>query len=146
MSAFRLLAISFAIACILMANLTFAQQTDVTKQDVKQEAASTMEKAKAYAEQQKQEYSKQVQTNLDDLSKKIDQLKEQARNYKGEASTKIEVGMADMKTKQDQAKQKLQEIGSSSGAAWDDMKAGLDKAVTDLHKAYNDASSHFKQK
>ncbi|MGO9116285.1 MAG: hypothetical protein ACLQPD_01595 [Desulfomonilaceae bacterium] len=146
MRAFRLLAISIAIACIWMANLGFAQQTDVTKQDVKQEAASTMEKAKAYAEQQKQEYSKQVQTTLDDLSKKIDQLKEQARNYKGEASTKIEAGMADMKTKQDHAKQKLQEIGSSTGAAWDDMKAGLDKAVTDLQKAYNDASSHFKQK
>jgi hypothetical protein len=146
MRAFRLLAISIAIACIWMANLTYAQQTDVTKQDVKQEAASTVEKAKAYAEQQKQEYSKQVQTTLDDFSKKMDQLKEQAKNYKGEASTKIEAGIADLKTKQDQAKQKLQEVGSSTGAAWDDMKAGLDKAVADLQKAYNDASSHFKQK
>jgi hypothetical protein len=70
----------------------------------------------------------------------------EAKNYKGEASTKIEAGIADLKTKQDQAKQKLQEVGSSTGAAWDDMKAGLDKAVADLQKAYNDASSHFKQK
>ncbi len=146
MRALRLIAISFTIVCVLAFNVTFAQQTDVTKQDVKQEAISTVEKAKAYAEQQKQEYSKQVQTTIDDLSKKIDQMKEQAGNYKGEASTKIEAGMADMKTKQDQAKQKLQELGSTTGAAWDDMKAGLDKAVTDLQKAYNDASSHFKQK
>ncbi len=146
MRALRFIAISIAIACIWMANLALAQQTDVTKQDVKKEAAETMGKAKAYAEKQKQEYSKQVQTTLDDLSKKIDRMKEQAKNYKGEASTKIEAGMADLKTKQDQEKQKLQEVGSSTGAAWDNMKAGLDKAVTELHKAYNDASSHFKQK
>ena len=57
--------------------------------------------------QQKQEYSKQVQTTLDDLSKKIDQLKEQARNYKGEASTRIEAGMADMKTKQDHSETEI---------------------------------------
>ncbi len=146
MSAVKLITISVVIACLWMANLISAQQTDVTKQDVKKEAADTMEKAKAYAEQQKQEYSKQVQTTLDDLSKKIEQLKDQAKNYKGEASTKIEAGMADIKAKQDYAKQKFQEIGSSTGAAWNDVKAGVDRAVTDLQKAYNDASSHFKQK
>jgi hypothetical protein len=144
MKALRLIAVCMAIACIWAVNLTFAQQTEVTREDVKKQAAETMEKAKAYAEQQRQEYTKQIQATLDDLSKKIDQLKEQAKTAKGEAQTKIEAGIADLKVKQDQAKQKLQEVGSSTGAAWEQVKAGVDKAVADLQKAYNDASSYFK--
>ena len=143
MRALRLIAIFIAIVCIWAVNWSYAQQP-VTKEDVKKQAAETMEKAKAYAEQQRQEYTKQAQATLDDLSKKIDQLKEQAKNYKGEALAKIEAGLADLKVKQDQAKQKLQEVGSSTGAAWEQIKTGVDKAVTDLQKAYNEASSYFK--
>jgi len=143
MKPLRLITICLAIVCMWAVNLAFAQQP-VTKEDVKKQAAETMEKAKAYAEQQRQEYTKQVQATLDDLSKKIDQLKEQAKNYKGEAQAKIEAGLADLKEKQDQAKQKLQEVGSSTSAAWEQVKAGVDKAVADLQKAYNDASSYFK--
>ncbi len=146
MKALSSIATCLAITCIWAINLTFAQQTQVTKEEVKKQAAETMEKAKAYAEQQKQEYTKQAQATLDDLSKKIDQLKEQAKTAKGEAQTKIEAGLADLKVKQDQAKKKLQELGGPTGAAWEKVKTGVDKAVTDLQKAYNDASSHFKQK
>jgi hypothetical protein len=144
MRALRLIAVSITIMLISTVNLTFAQQQPVTKEDVKKQAAETMEKAKAYAEQQRQEYSKQVQSTLDDLSKKTDQLKEQAKVAKGEALTKIQAALADLKVKQDQAKQKLQELGSSTGAAWEQVKTGVDKAVAELQKAYNDASSHFK--
>jgi hypothetical protein len=144
MKALRSIAVSIAIMLPLAVNLTFAQQQPVTKEDVKKQAAETMEKAKAYAEQQRQEYTKNVQATLDDLSKKIDQLKEQAKTAKGEAQTKIEAGLADLKVKQDQAKQRLQEVGSSTSAAWEQVKTGVDKAVVDLQKAYNDASSYFK--
>jgi hypothetical protein len=144
MTALRLIAASITIMLISTINLTFAQQQPVTKEEVKKQAADTMEKAKAYAEQQRQEYTKQVQSTLDDLSKKIDPLKEQAKVAKGEALSKIQAALADLKVKQDQAKQKLQELGSSAGPAWEQVKAGVDKAVADLQKAYNDASSHFK--
>jgi hypothetical protein len=140
----NLIATCLAMTFIWTVNSTFAQEQPVTKEDVKKQAAETMEKAKAYAEQQKQEYSKQAQSTLDDLSKKIDQLKEQAKVAKGEALTRIQSALGDLKIKQDQAKQKLQELGSSAGPAWEQIKAGVDKAVADLQKAYNDASSHFK--
>lgn len=144
MKALSLIATCLAITCMWAVNLTFAQQQPVTKQEVKKEAADTMEKAKAYAEQQKQVYTKKVQATLDDLSKKIDQLKEQAKTAKGDALTKIQGGMADLKVKQDQAKQKLQELGGSTGAAWEQVKTGVDNAITDLQKAYEGASSYFK--
>ncbi len=143
MRQFRLISVLILTLSVFLAYTGFAQQT-VTREDLKKQAAETMEKAKAYAEQQRQEYSKQIQGTIDDLSKKIDELKGQAKNYTGEAQKKIEAGLADLKVKQEQATKKLQEVGSSSGSAWEKLKAGLDKAVSDLQKAYNDASSHFK--
>ena len=144
MKTLRLIAAPIAIMLIWAVNSTFAQEQPVTKEDVKKQAAETVEKAKAYAEQRKQEYSKQAQSTLDDLSKKIDQLKEQAKIAKGEALTKIQTSLGDLKVKQDQAKQKLQESAASTGAAWEQVKTGVDKAIADLQKAYNDASSQFK--
>jgi vancomycin resistance protein YoaR len=144
MKALSLIAVSIAIMLTWAVNLTLAQQQPVTKQELKTEAADTMEKAKAYAERQKQVYANKAQAALDDLSKKIDQLKEQAKVAKGEALTKIQAALADLKVKQDQAKQKLQELGSSTGAAWEQVKTGVDKAVADLQKAYNKVSSYFK--
>jgi hypothetical protein len=140
----NLIATCLAMTFIWTVNSTFAQEQPVTKEDVKKQAAETVEKAKAYAEQQKQDYSKQAQATLDDLSKKIDQLKEQAKIAKGEALTKIQTSLGDLKVKQDQAKQRLQELAASTGAAWEQVKTGVDKAVDDLHKAYNNAASQFK--
>ncbi len=144
MKAPGLIAVYLSIMLMWAVNLTFAQQQPVTKEDLKKQASQTMETAKAYAEQQKQEYTKKIQATLDDLSKKTDQLKEQAKIAKGEAVTKIQAGLADLKVKEAQAKQKLQELGGSTGTAWEQMKVGVDKAISDLQKAYNDASSHFK--
>ena len=41
-------------------------------------------------------------------------------------------------------RKKLQELRSSTGAAWGEMKTGMSKAVDELHKAYDDAAKHFK--
>lgn len=117
---------------------------EVKKEDVQREAAQTVEAAKAYAEQQKQEYSKQIQAKLDDISKGIDDLKMKAKDAKGDALTRMEEAMASLKAKQDAARKQLADLGSSTSAAWGDVKSGLDKAVGELQKAYDDAARHFK--
>jgi hypothetical protein len=73
-------------------------------------------------------------------------IHEEGSGYKGEALPKIQSALADLKVKEEQAKQKLQELGSSTGPAWEQIKAGVNKAVSDLQNAYNKASSYFKQK
>jgi seryl-tRNA synthetase len=133
------------IGLLAVAGLCFAaEQPGVTKEDVQRDAAQAMEKAKVYAEQQKQEYTKQIQAKMDDVSKKIDELKDKAKDAKGEALTKIEEAMAALKPKQDAAKKQLQELGSSTSAAWEQVKGGADKAVNELQKAYEDAAKYFK--
>jgi TolA-binding protein len=136
---------SLLILCFAAAGMSFAaEKGDATKMDVKPEAPSGLDKSKAPAEQEKQDYIKQMENTLDDVSKKINELKDKAQTATGDARTKIESTIATLKTQQEAAGKKLQELRSSTGAAWGEMKTGMSKAVDELHKAYDDAAKHFK--
>ena len=133
------------ILCFAAAGMSFAaEKGSGTKSDVKKEAPSGLDKPKPSAEQEKQDYIKQIETTLDDVSKKINELKDKAQSATGDARTKIESTIATLKTQQDAAGKKLQELRSSTGAAWGEMKTGMSKAADDLRKAYEDAAKHFK--
>lgn len=144
MKTITLIGTCLLIVCFAAAGVSFAaEKGDVTKGDVKEEIAAP-QKATAPAEQEKQDYIKQIQNALDDVSKNIDQLKDKAQTATGDARAKIESTIATLKTQQEAASKKLQEVRSSTGAAWGEMKTGMGKAVDDLRKAYDDASKHFK--
>jgi len=133
------------ILCFAAAGMSFAaEKGDATKMDVKPEAPSGLDKPKPTADQEKQDYIKQIETTLDDVSKKINELKDKAQSATGDARAKIESTIATLKVQQEAAGKKLQELRSSTGAAWGEMKTGMSKAVDELHKAYEDAAKHFK--
>lgn len=133
------------ILCVCSPGLSFAAEpAHVSGEELKRETKEALEKARAYAEQQKQEYTKKMQAKLDDLSKKIDQLKEMAKGATGDALARIQTSVADLVAKQDAARRKLEELGSSTTSAWDTLKVGVEKAVADLQKAYEGAAAHFK--
>jgi TolA-binding protein len=133
------------ILCFAAAGMSFAaEKGDPAKMDVKSEAPAGLDKPKPSAEQEKQDYIKQIENTLDDVSKKISELKDKAQSATGEARAKIESTIATLKTQQEAAGKKLQELRSSTGAAWGEMKTGMSKAVDELHKAYDDAAKHFK--
>jgi chromosome segregation ATPase len=136
---------SLLILCFAAAGISFAaEKGSGTKSDVKKEAPAGLDKSKAPAEQEKQDYIKQIQNTLDDVSKDIDKLKEKAQSATGDARAKIDSTIATLKAQQETATKKLQELRSSTGAAWGEMKTGMSKAADDLRKAYEDAAKHFK--
>ena len=136
---------SLLILCFAVAGMSFAAETGSgTKSDVKKEAPAGLDKPKPSAEQEKQDYIKQIESTLDDVSKKINELKDKAQTATGDARAKIESTIATLKVQQDAAGKKLQELRSSTGAAWGEMKTGMSKAADDLRKAYEDAAKHFK--
>jgi translation initiation factor 2 alpha subunit (eIF-2alpha) len=51
--------------------------------------------------------------------------------------------MKDLKRKQEAASKRLQELGSSSSEAWEEVKAGTEKAFGELQKAYSNAAQKF---
>jgi hypothetical protein len=133
------------IVCFAAAGMSFAaEKGSGTKSDVKKEAPSGLDKPKPSAEQEKQDYIKQIETTLDDISKKINELKDKAQTATGDARAKIDSTITTLKAQQETATKKLQELRSSTGAAWGEMKTGMSKAVDELHKAYEDAAKHFK--
>jgi TolA-binding protein len=132
------------IVCFVAAGAGFAaEKGSAGTKNVGQETSAAADKSKA-PEQEKQEYIQQIQSKIDEISKSIDQLKGNARDVTGDARARIEATVATLMSQKDATQKKLQELSSSTGAAWSDMKIGMSKAVDDLHKAYDDASKHFK--
>jgi peptidoglycan hydrolase CwlO-like protein len=119
-------------------------QTAVTKEEVQKDVKVAAEKVKAYTAQEAEAYKKDMEKRLEELSKKIDELKERAKNTSGEAAERYRALIADLQGRLDAAGPKLKELGSTTSAAWKDMKVAFDKAVDDLQKAYEDAVSKFK--
>ncbi len=139
MKTITLIGTCMLILCFAAAGAGLAAE----KGDVKKET-TTSEQAKAPAEQEKQDYIKQMQNALDDVSKNIDQLKSKAETATGDARAKIDSTITTLKAQQETASKKLQELRSSTGAAWGEMKTGMSKAVDELRKGYDDAAKHFK--
>lgn len=115
----------------------------VSREDVKKEAKEALETTKAYTQEQMQAFRKQMEIQLNEYGKKIDQLEAKAEELGGDVKAKAEQQLTDLRQKRDEVSEKLKELGSSSGNAWDQLKSGIDAAMGDLANAYNKAVAEF---
>jgi hypothetical protein len=119
-------------------------QDKVSGEQVKQQAEAAFDTAKNYTVQQKDEFQKKMEVELQDLSKRFDELKKQAVTTKGEALAALQAKMVELKGRQKEAGQKLEELKSSSAKAWEDARTKVEQAVDDLKKAYDAVGKSFK--
>lgn len=115
----------------------------VSKKDVKQETKEAYEATKAYTQEQIQAFRQLTETKLGEYDKKIDQLRESAEKLGGDAKVKAEQQLAALRRKRDAVTEKMKELGDSGGSAWDQFKSGVDAAMEDLARAYNNAVAEF---
>jgi predicted RNase H-like nuclease (RuvC/YqgF family) len=115
----------------------------VSSDNVKKEAKEAYEATKAYTQEQMQTIRKQMQTKLDEYGKEIDQLQAKAEKLEGDAKAKAEQQLAALRQKRDAVAEKVKELGSSSGNAWEQVKAGIDAAMEDLGNAYKKVVAEF---
>ncbi len=132
-----------AICASFQGNVIAADKEPSTADEVTKQAQQALDTAKEYTLQQKQEYQKKMESELAELSKRIDELKGKAKTAKQEAAAKLEGTIAELKKKQEAAEKQLPEVGSATSKAWVEVKAGADKAMDELKKAYESAKSHF---
>jgi predicted nucleic acid-binding Zn-ribbon protein len=116
----------------------------VSGDELRKQAVGTLETAKKFTEQQKGEYQKKIESELTDLGKRIGELKERAETAKSESLAALQVKIADLRERQKTAENKLGELKSATAQAWTEIKDGLDRAVTDLRKSYENAAGLFK--
>lgn len=91
----------------------------------------------------KDAYREKAKARLDQWRAEIDKL--QAKAAEASADTKIEYEkqLQALRDKQQEMRQQLDELGSASGDAWKDIKAGLDAAWDDLESSVKNARERF---
>ncbi len=140
---FLSLLMAFMVFAGFQASVRAEEPAKVTSEDVKKQAEQTWSTAKEYTLQEKQEYQKRIESQLADLSQRIDELKEKAKTAKQDAVVKLQAQMEALKKQKEVAEQKLSELRSSTSNAWGEVKDGVDKAMDNLKKAYENARSYF---
>jgi hypothetical protein len=138
----RYLGLSFCLGLFAL-GIALGQGT-VTKEEAAQQVQQATEAVKAYTTQQAEAFTKEVQAKLDDVSKKIEDLKQKAAGAPADAAKKYESLATDLRNKADTVRQKMQGLGSVGSATWKDLKLGVEKAVDDLQKAYDEGLSGLK--
>ncbi|MEI6239652.1 MAG: hypothetical protein WCR51_04640 [Planctomycetia bacterium] len=115
----------------------------VTAEDVRrdtQKAADTSTKA---ATQAKEDVEMRLKSGLAAMDAEIAKLREKGLALKDEAKRRWNEKMADLKAKQQAARKKLDELGTSTGEAWERLEKGAQLAWDDLEKAFQEASKEF---
>ena len=116
----------------------------VTMEGVKKETGEATQTAEAYTRQQMDEYRQRVQAKLEDFDKKLDEMRAKTEKMKKEARAEMEQQMTELRKKREEAAKELEKMQSESGKAWEDIKTGLDSALDEMDKAYQQAASRFK--
>ena len=107
----------------------------VTEKQVQQEAKQALDKLKAYTEQQKEAYQKQVGDQIAEMQKKLAELKAQVDKAAPELKARLEKEMAGSKEDLDTLQKNLEEIKTATGKAWEDVKTKVNQALEDWQKS-----------
>lgn len=92
---------------------------------------------------EQQAYREKMEAQLRDWSARIDAL--QAKTHKLEADAKLKAieRVNDLRAQQAAVREKLNSLMRANGAAWEDIKLGVEKAWSALTDAVQDAAAHF---
>ncbi len=89
-------------------------------------------------------YEKKLQAQLDECNADMIKLKAKADKVEADAQIEYYKEIEELKSKKASVDQKLFELKEASEDAWEDLKAGADKAWDSLSDAVKSAASRFK--
>ncbi|MGB7932308.1 MAG: coiled coil domain-containing protein [Gammaproteobacteria bacterium] len=92
----------------------------------------------------KDAYQDKMDARLREWQAKIDALKARADQAEAEQKIQYYEEIETLRTKQQKVKQKLEELRSAGASAWQEVKAGVEVAWTDLEDAVQRATDKFK--
>jgi len=115
----------------------------VTSSDVKKEFGEAFQSLKDYTYEQREEYFRKANEELDQLDASIDALKKDIETKSDEMKKSLENRLEKLKERQSAAKERLRKMMGSSENAWKEMKEGMQQALDDLKKGYEDAMAEL---
>ena len=93
----------------------------------------------------KEAYRDKMQAELDQYRARIDMLRAKAAESSADARIEYERQLDGLEERRQQMQARLDELGRTSGAAFDDMKKGIASAWHDLGQAVDQAAARFKR-
>ncbi len=121
--------------------------TDATTSagDLNRKIRATLESAKKYTFQQRDEYKQKLQGVVHDVDQHMKDLEARTRQASGRAKEELSEQVRELRKKSGVLHEKLKQIGSTTAAAWDEFRTGVSNAVTDLGAAFERIHSRVKQ-
>lgn len=112
--------------CLVTLSLLCADPSK-TAQEVKQDAAATVDASKRYAKEKKDEFVARMHARLEAAKQDADTLKRDAKDKSAAAA-------AELDARRKRASEKLDELGKASAEAWGSLKQGVENAVDDVER------------
>lgn len=119
------------------------QPKKVTMDDVKRDAAKSLETTAKFTEQNKENLMKDLKEQLAVMDSKITDLRSKGAQLANDARAKWELKMAELETRRQTASAKLVEVENSTAQAWDEVEKGAKAAWEELKKAFQNAANEF---
>jgi hypothetical protein len=120
-----------------------AKPSNVTLDDVKRDAATSMKSTAAYSQQEKDKLVADMKANLAVIDANIEQMRVKGKDLASDAKAKWDLKMAAIDEKRKLASERIAEVEESTSKAWDGVAAAATSAWEELSKALQDASKEF---
>jgi hypothetical protein len=92
----------------------------------------------------KDAYQKQFEAQLKVWDARLDVLNARAQKVTADARINYENELAVLKQKRTAAFGTLGELGRRGGNAWDDVKAGMERAISELGRSFAKVAARFR--
>ncbi len=93
---------------------------------------------------EREQYVEKAQARIDQWNADIEKLQGKANEARADAKIQYEDQLKELRAQRDEAKAKLEEMAEASDSAWNDMKAGFERAWENASKAFDSAKERFK--
>ena len=112
-----------------------APQLEQVKKETKEAAQALSE----YAYAQKTQFVEQMQRQLNELNRDVDQLAVKIEKSSAAAKADAEPKIKALRDKASQLNQKLEEAKGATESTWDDVKSGFRKGYNELKEGFQEA-------
>jgi len=92
----------------------------------------------------KKAYEEKLEAQLKEWNAEIDKLKAKAAKAKADAQITYHEKIAKIKEKKEVVQKKMTELGNAGEDAWEDLRAGVEKAWKNFEDAVKSAMNQFK--
>jgi hypothetical protein len=112
-----------------------AKQGKVTAGQVRAKAREAVKAARDYTAQEREEYQRQMEVRLAELDRRINALKAEAGKAGKTIQSDVQKKIRKLKKQQKLVRRKMDELKTSGGEAWGELKVLLDRTTKRIEKS-----------